>query len=94
MEVYGIVWLSVDVHECMDVYGCLWMFTVACMFHGCLYACICIYVYIGYLASAPLRPRRGRSGEMADMYSYVWMCNVVYDYIWVCMVSMDMYGCV
>ena len=31
---------------------------------------------------------------MADMYSYVWMCNVVYDYIWVCMVSMDMYGCV
>ena len=58
---------------------------------------LCIYmyyVYVEHLASAPLRPRRGRSGEMADMYWYVWMCTDVCDYIWVCMVSMNMYGCV
>ena len=42
MEVYGIVWLSVDVHERMDVYGCLWMVMVACMCNGCL----CMYIYI------------------------------------------------
>ena len=56
----------------------------------CVYFLVYVYICIfGYLASA-----RGRSGEMADMYSYVWRCNDVYDYIWVCMVSVDMYGCV
>ena len=70
----------------MVVYGCLWL-------HGCVMD-VCIYIYIilcGYLASAPLRPRRGRSGEMADMYSYVWLCNDVYEYLWLCMVCMDVY---
>ena len=72
----------------MVVYGCLWL-------HGCVMdVCIYRYMCLGYLASAPLRPRRVRSGEMADTYSYVWLCNDVYDYLRVCMVSMDVYGCV
>ena len=46
MDVYGIVWLSVDVHECMDVYGCLWMFMVACTTVCVMDVYMYIYIYI------------------------------------------------
>ena len=62
MDVYGIVWLSVDVYGCMDVYGCLWMFMVAWMCNGCIYIyiCVCVYWVSGICpAPAPEGPERG-----------------------------------
>ena len=74
MIAYGHVWMCM---VCIDMYGYVWL-----SMHGYVRMDVNEYVCV-YLASAPLRPRRGRSGEMADIYGLyvcVKMCMIAYGH--------------